>query len=135
MVRRGGFLKRTSKSFRFRICVTFLLHKAISFVIFQKKWGLKTKGYFFLILFIAFLATPTVVACFDQDTDAQISFVEEENTNDGKLEFEKDFEIYGKDLMNCAFIRSNNSPKILDGYSSIMMDVYFKPTAPPPRIG
>ena len=94
---------------------------------------LKTKGYFFLILFIAFLATPSVITLIQPDQNLySTSFFEEENTQDS-VEIEKNHKISHESFGITFFeIIEENSGNF--SYTQRLSSIYLDPAIPPPRV-
>lgn len=92
------------------------------------------KNWFFLILFIAFLATPPLVNLIESGGELKISMVLEEENNNDSNKTKKNSEI---------FIKSTNSYVFSDFEQDILAikiaklnfySVYLDPVSPPPRL-
>lgn len=98
----------------------------------MKKSGLlKAKVYFFLFLFVGFLLAPPLINLVKSDSDVVVaSFVEEENTPDGKLSFEK---FVTKEDFSIAFLEDVEERLAPNGYNHFSLTIYLDPVSPPPR--
>lgn len=94
---------------------------------------MKVIASFLLILFTAFLATPTFVVCIDENVDISMAFTASEEENSSKTQLAFEFNI--QDVIPGAFsgfFSQDLSPlnhSYKEGYRLVFLDVLY----PPPK--
>lgn len=89
---------------------------------------------FFLILFIAYIATPPIVNYIDTDGDfADALFMEEENTKDNKLESGKKIEFLKKEREQFFFAHFRVTNLLNQCIVNAHFEIYPDLVSPPPR--
>ena len=94
----------------------------------------KIYATYLLFLFIAFLATPTVVKMLDKNADVSIvfSFTEEEQSETSSL-VNVDFLLNTHDIID-HFYLENKDNSIIDGYNFVVITHYTTIASPPPDV-
>ena len=94
---------------------------------------MKTKVYFFLLLFVSFLVTPVVINLLNNNGNKVVfAITEEENTKDFKIEFKKDFKL-DRDLLSLYSPIFELRRTTINRYSLRSYSIYLDPVSPPPR--
>lgn len=97
--------------------------------------GLKRKiySYSFLILFVAFLATPTVVVLIERSADIGFvfNFAEEENQGTDKSGKKLELDIHKNHLLALAALKSQRV--FFEHYNKNFEPLYFELISPPPE--
>lgn len=88
---------------------------------------------FLLILFLTFLAIPTVVTFVDEKVDISMAFTanEEENTSKNQIVFEFTLQDSNHHTISIHFLQEQSvlNPSYKEGYRLVFLDVL----SPPPR--
>lgn len=94
----------------------------------------KFYAVYLLFLFIAFLATPTVVMMADKNADVSIvfSFTEEEQSETSSTA-SVDFVLNTHDLIDHSYLE-NKDNSIVDDYKFVVITHYTTTASPPPDV-
>ena len=85
-----------------------------------------------LILFIVFLATPTVVKMLDKNADVSIVYsLTEEEQSETSSTVNVDFVLNTHDLINHSYLEKKDN-SIIDDYKFIVITHYTTIASPPP---
>lgn len=96
---------------------------------------MRIKIIFFLILFIAYLATPPIVNYVDSDGDfADAMLMEEENTKDNKLDSGKKIEFLKKEREQFMFAQFRITNLLNQCIVNAHLEIYPDLVFPPPRL-
>jgi hypothetical protein len=92
------------------------------------------KGVFFLLIFVAYIATPPVVNYFKADGEISMATIEEEKSNaDDKTESEKKIEIIHKSFISYNIAGNFEFEDPSKFSSRLAYSIYLDPISPPPR--
>lgn len=95
---------------------------------------MKIKSFFLLILFLSFLATPTIVTYLNQSVDVSMAFTanEEENSAKNQIVFEFNIQDSNSESISIHFLQEQAALNHFykDGAKLVVLDVL----SPPPKV-